>query len=204
MASLKQILETHPVPSLKEIVKKKNQEIRKEINNELKEETREKRAEMQSKLLIDIKGLKKDKPEIIKRMLLHSKRFKDVEKFKEQSEEEIESNLEILQEDLNAITKQYLQKKDMDQLKRNVDKLFKKSKMMNLKQKTTRPKLMESILADAKEQDAVRNEILKKKKRKMVIVQDKDSFKVQRVIIKEQPKKLKKKIRKIKGKVSEN
>ena len=61
--TLKLILESHPVPSLKEIVKKKNQEIRKEINNELKEETKEKRKGMQDKLLIDIKGLKKDKPE---------------------------------------------------------------------------------------------------------------------------------------------
>ena len=200
--TLKLILESHPVPSLKEIVKKKNQDIRKEINNELKEETREKRKEMQDKLLIDIKGLKKDKSEIIKVMMKHAKRFKDVEKFREQTEDEIESNLEILQEDLNSITKQYLQKKDVDQLKRNVDKLFKKAKIMKLKQKTTRPKMIESILADVKEQDAVRNQILKKKKRKMIIVQDRDSFTIKRVVIKEEDKK--KKVRKIKGTIQKN
>ena len=74
--------------------------------------------------------------------------------------------------------------------------------MMKLKQKTTRPKMIESILADVKEQDAVRNEILKKKKKKMIIVQDRDSFTVRRVVIKEEDKK--KKVRKIKGTIQKN
>ena len=63
--------------------------------------------------------------------------------------EDIESHLLELEEDINKIEKQFIIKKDLDQLYRNVHALDKKSKSLNLKSLITKPKLLELIKKNA-------------------------------------------------------
>jgi hypothetical protein len=63
--------------------------------------------------------------------------------------EVIESHLLELEEDINKIEKQFIIKKDLDQLYRNVHALDKKSKSLNLKSLITKPKLLELIKKNA-------------------------------------------------------
>tara|TARA_R100000654_G_scaffold32892_2_gene57912 strand:+ start:3206 stop:3529 length:324 start_codon:yes stop_codon:yes gene_type:complete len=63
----------------------------------------------------------------------------------EKENEGIEEHLEILQEDIRKIEKQFILKKDLDQLKRNVHKLVDKSTKLNLKNSMSKPKLFETI-----------------------------------------------------------
>ena len=63
----------------------------------------------------------------------------------EKSELNIEETLEVLQEDIRKIEKQFIIKKDLDQLKRNVHKLVDKSTKLNLKHAMSKPKLFETI-----------------------------------------------------------
>ena len=64
---------------------------------------------------------------------------------KEKEEINVEDSLEILQEDIRKIEKQFIIKKDLDQLKRNVHKLVDKSNKLNLKNAMSKPKLFETI-----------------------------------------------------------
>ena len=57
----------------------------------------------------------------------------------------IEDHLEIIQEDVRKIEKQYLIKQDQDQLKRNIHKLSEKSKKLNLTNLISKPKMFEVI-----------------------------------------------------------
>ena len=64
---------------------------------------------------------------------------------KENDEINVEDSLEILQEDIRKIEKQFIIKKDLDQLKRNVHKLVDKSNKLNLKNAMSKAKLFETI-----------------------------------------------------------
>lgn len=61
------------------------------------------------------------------------------------SEDSIINNLEIIQEDLRKIEKQYIINPDQDKLLRNVHKLIEKSDKLDLKNIVTRPKIFEII-----------------------------------------------------------
>lgn len=61
------------------------------------------------------------------------------------SEENIINNLEILQEDIRKIEKQFQIKQDLDQLKRNIHKLQEKSSKLELKNLLTKPKLINLV-----------------------------------------------------------
>ena len=61
------------------------------------------------------------------------------------SEDLIINNLEIIQEDLRKIEKQYIINPDQDKLLRNVHILIEKSNKLDLKNIVTRPKIFEII-----------------------------------------------------------
>jgi len=74
------------------------------------------------------------------------------------SEDETENHLIDLQNDINKIEKQFIIKKDLDQLYRNVHALEKKSKSLNLKVLNSKPKLFELIKKNAIQEK--RNKVL--------------------------------------------
>tara|TARA_R100000734_G_scaffold18690_2_gene16167 strand:+ start:3244 stop:3552 length:309 start_codon:yes stop_codon:yes gene_type:complete len=63
----------------------------------------------------------------------------------ENNEDTIISNLEILQDDIRKIEKQFQIKQDLDQLKRNIHKLHDKSSKLELKNLLTKPKLINLV-----------------------------------------------------------
>jgi len=68
------------------------------------------------------------------------------------SEDLIINNLEIIQEDLRKIEKQYIINPDQDKLLRNVHKLIEKSDKLDLKNIVTRPKIFEIIKNNSKQE----------------------------------------------------
>ena len=60
-------------------------------------------------------------------------------------EEDIFDNLEVLQDDIRKIEKQFIIKQDLDQLKRNIHKLQEKSSKLELKNLLSKPKLVNLI-----------------------------------------------------------
>ena len=68
------------------------------------------------------------------------------------SDNSIIDNLEIIQDDLRKIEKQYMVKLDQDQLKRNVHKLVEKAEGLNLKNVITRPKIFNVIKKNSQQE----------------------------------------------------
>ncbi len=71
----------------------------------------------------------------------------------ENDEDKIINNLEILQDDIRKIEKQFQIKQDLDQLKRNVHKLHEKSSKLDLKNLISKPKLVQLIQNNKKERE---------------------------------------------------
>jgi hypothetical protein len=71
----------------------------------------------------------------------------------ENNEDKIINNLEVLQDDIRKIEKQFLIKQDLDQLKRNVHKLHEKSTKLELKNLVSKPKLIDLIKNNKKDKD---------------------------------------------------
>ena len=69
----------------------------------------------------------------------------------ESDEDKIINNLEILQDDIRKIEKQFKVKQDLDQLKRNIHKLHEKSSKLDLKNLISKPKLVQLIQNNNKE-----------------------------------------------------
>lgn len=61
------------------------------------------------------------------------------------AEEDQLLNLEEIQDDIRKIEKQFIIKQDLDQLKRNVHKLYDKSTKLNLKSLISKPKILELV-----------------------------------------------------------
>lgn len=71
----------------------------------------------------------------------------------ENDEDKVINNLEILQDDIRKIEKQFQIKQDLDQLKRNVHKLHEKSSKLDLKNLISKPKLVQLIQNNKKERE---------------------------------------------------
>tara|TARA_R110002096_G_scaffold366036_2_gene559439 strand:- start:170 stop:499 length:330 start_codon:yes stop_codon:yes gene_type:complete len=91
----------------------------------------------------------------------------------ENNNEIIEDNLEIIQEDIRNIEKQFIIKKDLDQLKRNVHKIIEKTISLDLKLEMTKPKLVEVIKKNANQ--------INRNKTLMVELQSQNKFKIKSV-----------------------
>jgi len=101
--------------------------------------------------------------------------------------EEIDNHLLDIQEDINKIEKQFIIKKDLDQLYRNVHALDKKSKSLNLKSLLSKPKLFELIKKNAIQEKRNKTLIVEshgENKYKFKSVKEKKKIKVEIPIIK--------------------
>lgn len=103
------------------------------------------------------------------------------------TEEEIDNHLFNIQEDINKIEKQFIIKKDLDQLYRNVHALDKKSKALNLKGLLSKPKILELIKKNALQEKRNKTLIVEshgENKFKFKSVKEKKKIKVEIPIIK--------------------
>tara|TARA_R110002096_G_scaffold143605_1_gene299860 strand:- start:417 stop:1361 length:945 start_codon:yes stop_codon:yes gene_type:complete len=153
--SIKEKLQSYPVPQLRILIKEHNKRVQVFIKDELKKV----REQFKEEKLIKVTGIK-DKDTIIDKMLVHEKHFKNVPMKVAISKEEQNQFLDKeMQPILNKIYKEYKADGDLDELEDGVSELYKLAKSKELKIFQSKKKMVNEIkkdVSDEKEKEAGR------------------------------------------------
>ena len=140
---MKEVYESYNLKELRKIVADHNRRERKGIMEEVKKmrieakaEIRKKKEKLISERTITTMKLKKEQiiNKILNNQYINNKFRKFLKKRVQTKEEDEQDLLDFLQQDLDAIVKQYKKDDDKDKLKRNIKSLHDKAKKLKLKQ----------------------------------------------------------------------
>lgn len=146
--SIKEKLESYPVPQLRILIKEHNKKVQAFIKDEIKSI----REKFKSEKLIKVTGIK-DKSVIIDKMLEHESHFKNVPmKTKISVEEQNQFLDKEMQPVLNKLYREYKADGDSDELEDGVSELYKLAKSKELKIFQSKKKMINEIKKDVEEE----------------------------------------------------
>ena len=146
--SIKEKLESYPVPQLRILIKEHNKKVQAFIKDEIKSI----REKFKAEKLIKVTGIK-DKDTIIEKMLEHSNHFKNVPmKTKISIEEQNQFLDKEMQPVLNKLYKEYKADGDMDELEDGVSELYKLAKTKEITIFQSKKKMVNEIKKDVEDE----------------------------------------------------